>query len=112
MGKVIVTGGRNYSDRNFIYQTLDHFKPTEIINGGASGADRISTEYAKERNIPLKIYNADWDFYGRSAGPVRNELMLSENSDAIVLAFAGGKGTQDCVTRAIVKKMKIYHEMR
>ena len=29
-------------------------------------------QYAKENNIPYQIFKANWDFYGKSAGPLRN----------------------------------------
>lgn len=96
--KIIVTGGRNYSNKEMVWIVLDSLKPTEIIHGGASGADQLASRYAIERKINQKTYRADWDRYGKSAGPIRNQLMISENKDAdLVVAFPGGLGTSGCI---------------
>ena len=46
-----------------------------IISGGCKGAYKIAENIAKELNIPIEIYNAEWDKYGNSAGPIRNKKM-------------------------------------
>ena len=71
-----------------------------IINGGASGADEISSKFAIANGITLKQFPADWQLYGRRAGPIRNEQMIREKPD-IVVAFKGGAGTADMCNRAL-----------
>ncbi len=98
---VIVTGGRDYTDHEKIHASLKCENPDIIATGDASGADAIARDYAKNNNISLKIYKADWDTYGKSAGPKRNRRMLLANEGATVLAFKGGKGTKNCVETAV-----------
>lgn len=53
---------------------------------------------------PLFEYEADWDFRGRSAGPVRNaELLMQPSLADLLLAFPvkGSTGTKDCIARAL-----------
>jgi hypothetical protein len=69
-----------------------------IINGKAKGADRVATDWAVTNLVPFEEYPADWNKYGRGAGPVRNKQMLDTGID-IVLAFPVGeaKGTRDMI---------------
>lgn len=105
--KIIVTGGRNYSDVETIFTVLMDSTPTEIIQGGASGADYFAREYARIENIPCKTYEAEWAKYGRKAGPLRNKRMLIENLDATLIAFPGGQGTSGCVKIARELRMNV-----
>jgi len=61
-----------------------------------------------ELKIPYQIYYADWERYGRAAGPIRNRQMI-ETKPNLVLAFhnnlALSKGTKNTVDQA--RKAKI-----
>jgi hypothetical protein len=72
---------------------------TLLIEGGASGADRLAGQWAAEHDVPTLRMNADWKKYGRGAGHIRNQQMLDEKPELLV-AFPGGKGTADMVRRA------------
>lgn len=50
--------------------------------------------------VPVRVFKADWDKHGKAAGPIRNQQMLDEGKPDLVLAFAGGKGTDDMCRRA------------
>lgn len=129
--KVLICGGRNYGDaligtpenppldwksplkeRLFFNYTLDvlrlDIEITSIISGGARGADKLAIKYAKENDISFVEYKADWKAYGQSAGPIRNTLMLSDNSDLeLVIAFPGGNGTADMIRKAKKKGLRV-----
>ena len=51
--KVIIAGGRNFSNYEFLEQWCDYYLNntlvTEIVNGGARGVDALARRYAKER---------------------------------------------------------------
>lgn len=112
---LIIAGCRDFTDRDFIYEGIDSFitdhgTPDLIIEGGATGVDRIAGEYARDHNIPLRIFKADWNKYGRVAGPIRNEKMARYVFDRIcrysehgyLLAFWDGKsrGTKNMIEKA------------
>jgi hypothetical protein len=101
--KVLVTGGRGFSNPTLLFTTLDHLYVdhafTTLIHGGASGADRLAGEWAASRGISVEVYPADWQKYGRAAGPIRNQRMIDRKPDMVV-AFPGGRGTADLVRRA------------
>jgi hypothetical protein len=102
--RLLVCGGRRFSDRTLLNQTLDALQKTEIIDvlieGNATGADRLAGCWARTRQIDNLKFPADWAKHGRAAGPIRNQKMLTEGRPDLVIAFAGGKGTSDIVKRA------------
>ncbi len=71
-----------------------------VIQGGADGADRLAAEWAFERGLSVATFNADWDRYGKTAGPMRNAKMLAEGKPDVVIAFPGTFGTWDMVKKA------------
>lgn len=106
--KIIVTGGRYYKDYAMLDDVLNLFPQVScIIQGGATGADLLAREYAKDNDIKCKTYDAEWDIHGKAAGPIRNRIMLKENKDSIVIAFPGGKGTENCIQEAVKLNMII-----
>lgn len=103
--KILVCGGRDYNDRTSFYYYMDDIaklygRPITIIEGGARGADRMAQEFAKADGYDLETYPADWKKHGKAAGPIRNKQMLDEGKPDLVVAFPGGKGTQNMVEQA------------
>jgi hypothetical protein len=71
-----------------------------LIHGAARGADALAADWAKQRGIHAIAYPADWAHEGRKAGPIRNQQMLNSGKPHIVIAFPGGKGTDDMISRS------------
>lgn len=92
--RVLVCGGRAYADGENVFKVLDSLAPTEICQGGALGADFLAKSWAKIRGVPCSEFKADWNSYGRAAGPIRNELMIDSFKPDLVVAFKGGNGTR------------------
>lgn len=112
--KILVCGGRSYSDRAYVYETLDKFhktfKVTFLIQGGATGADLLAKDWADERDLPCQTYKADWNKYGRAAGPRRNARMIKENTDlGAVIAFPGNTGTEDMIDKAKKAGIQVFY---
>jgi len=109
--KVLVCGGRYFQDVALLWRHLDqlHAKSpiTCVIEGGSDavageyyGADYWARMWAQARGINSVTCWADWDQFGRWAGPKRNKEMLEQYGPDLVLAFEGGKGTADVVKQA------------
>lgn len=124
--KVIVCGGRDFSDWEKLNQTLDSIfeergwmsEPDEygnclpvvhIIHGGAEGADTLADNYAVMNWCVVTEYPALWDKYGKSAGPIRNKQMLDEGEPDLVIAFPGGKGTNNMIKQANGRGIEIIN---
>lgn len=95
--KLLVCGGREFKDTLFAYDQIRRLNPDAIINGKARGADSIAGLYAKEFGLPCIEVPANWNFYGKRAGSLRNEWMLKFCSPDHVLALPGGYGTANMV---------------
>lgn len=108
MSQVIVTGGRDYADKDKVDLVLGMLYPGMLIQGGANGADALARDWASrflaDGSVTVK---ADWSKHGKAAGPIRNREMLDAYPRAIVVAFPGGKGTADCVKAARERGMLV-----
>jgi hypothetical protein len=102
--RVLVCGGRAYSNRNSVErQLLALFRehgPLAIIEGGSHGADYLARQYALRMAWPVLEMPAPWESLKRSAGPQRNKWMLDFGQPKLVLAFPGGAGTANMVSLA------------
>ena len=96
---LIVAGSRSFIDYELMESKLNHFlvnvsKPVVIIHGGARGADTLAGRYASEHKLECKVFPADWDTLGKSAGYVRNRRMhayIANASDRGCVCFWDGE---------------------
>lgn len=98
--RVLVCGGRGFEDTKLIHHYLNAMSVTLVIVGGASGVDLIAQRWAEGKGIPCMVFYAQWDYYKKKAGPIRNGWMLEFGEPEMVLAFPGAKGTDDMVRKA------------
>lgn len=102
--RVLVCGGRDYANYDRVCEVLDsiHAKTPgiqAIIHGNARGADTLAHRWALGRGVGGWACPANWSRDGKRAGPLRNQRMLGHRPD-LVVAFPGGRGTADMVSRA------------
>lgn len=118
--KILVCGGRDYANEVHVFLVLDSFHRkygiSAIVTGAARGADYLAGKWAKKNSIELIEYPADWKKHGKAAGPIRNQEMLEKESPKAVLAFPGGSGTEDMISRSKkvgidVYKVRMLHEV-
>lgn len=89
--KTVIAGGRGYALTKDDIMWLDTLPISEVVSGGALGADIGGEQWARTKGISVKRFPADWATHGKAAGPIRNAQM-AEYADAVVL-FPGGRGT-------------------
>lgn len=122
--RAIVCGSRDLTDGEYVFRSLDTLRDTmglsHVIEGGQrrrnphnhrldGGADYWAMRWAAARHLTCDTIKADWTKYGRAAGPYRNMKMLSEGHPDMVVAFPGGRGTQDMVARANRAHIPVMH---
>lgn len=117
MYKLIIAGGREFHFRKIAEEYLNWiindkiYKITdevEIISGGAKGADKIGEDYALEHSLTLKVFNADWDKYGKSAGYIRNEEMAKYAYGLVAFWDGKSRGTKHMIDLARKHNLDVW----
>lgn len=130
--RVVVCGGRKYSNTYAVMRELDALHEqtpiTELMEGGAQGADALAMHWAMSRpEIRHHQCRADWgdlsypdavirtrpdgSQYDARAGHRRNAMMVAWKPDLLV-AFPGGGGTADMIRQAEIAGIKIIRAGR
>lgn len=134
--KVIIAGGRDFTDYEKLRKAIAQsgWLITEVVSGGAKGADSLGERWARENNIPVKKFPADWNNlkqkgavvktnkwkkqYNANAGFFRNKQMaqyLSKEHPECrgVILMEGGNGTADMKKQAKAHDIMIHtYEMQ
>jgi hypothetical protein len=99
--KLAVIGSRSFNNYKLLEETLNKISDiTEIVSGGAKGADSLAEIYARKNKIKLTIFYADWQTSGKIAGMIRNDLIL-KHSDKIIAFWDGiSPGTKNSIQKA------------
>ena len=112
--KVIIAGGRDFTNVTVMATTLNNLQDIDhvieiekltLICGMARGADLTAYKLFSEAGLPVKMYPADWDQYGKSAGYIRNNKM-ADVADMLI-AFWDGESRG---TAHMINTMKQQHK--
>ena len=103
--RLLVTGGRDFDDVDFIAHWLGRIHKahniSHLIHGAARGVDSICAAWAEEVGVePVPYPVENWRPNGildKSQGHKRNARMLDEGKPDIAIAFPGGRGTKNMV---------------
>lgn len=114
--RVLVCGSRTFNNATVLNTVLDGINLTSdilIIQGGARGADHLAGEWATAKGVPMLVFAANWNQYGKRAGFIRNSEMLNEGKPDVVWAFvdkplAESKGTKMMVDIARKASVQCY----
>lgn len=87
--KLIIAGSRYLTEPFYIDMIgaaiAEHgWKPSRVLSGRAKGIDTLGEIWARENDIPVDPFPADWSVHGKAAGPIRNRQM-AENAEALLL---------------------------
>lgn len=101
---------------DFVFRTLgliaaefsSHYRPNiawvpsdlTFVFGDQTGADAAAMDWAMAMKAPFRKFDADWEKFGRPAGPIRNQQILVEGKPELLVAFPGTMGTRDMIQRA------------
>lgn len=104
--RLIVCGSRSYRDYDRLAADLDRLLvdqlPAVTIVTGAcpSGADALAARYARERGLLLYEMPAQWDKWGKWAGPIRNRQMADYGHACVAYWDGRSRGTADMIRQA------------
>lgn len=102
--KTIIAGSRTIDDEEVIHQAIQIFNKegftlTELVSGTAKGVDKTAESVCNGK-VPIKRFPANWNEFGRAAGPIRNKQM-AEYADALIAIWDGlSSGTANMISQA------------
>ena len=96
--KIGVVGSRGFTNYTNLESELKKIKGiTEIVSGGAKGADTLAREFAENNKIKLTEFKPDYEQYGRGA-PIRRNKEIVEYSDQIIAFWdCKSRGTKNTI---------------
>lgn len=106
--KLAIVGSRTFDDYELMRREVRELLPLiaqtgdeiMIISGGANGADTLAVDLADELGLDVKVFNPNWDKYGKAAGVIRNELIVNECNFLIAFWDGESHGTKHSVDMA------------
>lgn len=114
MIKIIIAGGRDFNDYELLERnalrlisTLPGGRDIQIVSGGAKGVDAMGERFAQENDLEVVLFPADWEKYGRAAGPKRNAQMAEYATHLLSFWNGESKGTKSMISLAKKKNLKI-----
>lgn len=118
--RVCIAGSRSITDQGTLDRVMDKVQddlakagilcplPSEIVSGAATGVDQLGLIWAEKHRVPTKIFTANWEAFGKSAGPLRNREMahyMDTFGDCVLVALWDGE------SRGTLHMIKYCHKL-
>lgn len=80
---ILIAGARDVENTSPLIEKMHYIisnfpSNVVIVNGACKGIDLISSYIARQKGLNVIEELADWNKYGKAAGPIRNKLMLDK----------------------------------
>lgn len=97
--KVIIAGGRDCWNAELVIKAIaaSRFHIDEVVCGKAAGVDTLGERWAQWAGLPVAEFPADWDQYGKAAGPIRNKQMAVYADALIAVWDEKSRGTANMI---------------
>lgn len=116
--RVAIVGSRTITDLDYVLDGLNKLiedgvlphesKWTAIVSGGAAGVDTLAKHVAIGNDIELIEFHANWEKHGKSAGFIRNNLIVSNCDVLVAFIQNNSKGTAHSINRARMWNIPTY----
>lgn len=101
--RLLVCGGRHFDNPSAVEAELSALNARGgidvVIHGGMPALGPVVERWAWRNAAHIVRYPANWSL-GKSGDFIRNDFMLSDGRPDMVLAFPGGRRTEDLVREA------------
>jgi len=99
--RIAIVGSRDYAPLSDVVEYVQSLPDgTIIITGGARGVDRIAEAEARARGLEVVIHEAEWNLYGRSAGMIRNRVVVDDCDKLTAFWDQASPGTKGVISMA------------
>lgn len=102
--RVLICAGRFYADTKNMARILDLYSQSHpikvVIHSGHQSSGGVIESWAREADVHVVRYPANWAMHGKYAEIRRNLFMLEDSKPDVILAFPGGEDTADCIRQA------------
>jgi len=110
---LIIAGGREFDDYEYFCEVVDDYLNKndsihKIISGGARGVDTMARIYCEEKNIDFQEFPADWDTFGKGAGPIRNKKMAQVGTHLLAFWDLQSRGTKHMIETARNLDLEVF----
>jgi len=107
--KTIIAGTRTITDYSLLLVALSKidWNITEVVCGMAEGVDSLGLYWAEQNDIKVSKFAAEWNVYGRSAGPIRNAQMAKYADACIVIWDGESKGSKNMIKESLSHGLKL-----
>lgn len=106
--KLAVVGSRTFTNYGFLKKMLGFHTCTQIISGGAKGADTLAKQYAGENGIPVKEFLPNWERDGKAAGFIRNKQIVNACDELVAFWNSTSRGTKHSIDLAEAAGKPVY----
>lgn len=109
----LVTGSRSIESPLIVADILNRcpWDIEHIIHGNADGVDSMASRYATRNRLTQTAHpipNWVWEQVGPSAGPMRNEYMVTQADRVVAIWDGESSGTKDSINQATAEGLPIY----
>lgn len=114
--RVIIAGSREWTDYELLKKKCSFFLQNKladpgvqvvILSGHAKGADLLGEKFAQENNLPVELYPAQWDKYGKRAGYLRNKDMADKGNAAIIFLSRSAQNKGSLMMASLARKQNL-----
>lgn len=114
--RILIAGSRTLDKNKLISlfeigNLLDMFNlewPEEFVHGGCPKGTDAYAASVLDFTTPVKVFKADWNKYGKKAGPIRN-IEMANYADALILIWDGtSRGSFDMKNKMLELDKPIY----
>jgi hypothetical protein len=110
---VCVAGTRTLSLewQQTVYDFLASWQPDRVVSGGAKGPDSWALGWARVNLDPgmVKVYDPEWDTFGKAAGPKRTKWMLETEQPDLTLVLWDGDSPGTRYTLEFLRELGLDH---
>jgi len=109
--RLLISGGRHFDDAVAVLSELGRihaeYPVTVLIHGGLPAIGATAEDWARQNDVHIVRYPANWSLLGKQADTKRNRFMLEDSRPDALLAFPGGRHVQELVQQARAKNIPV-----